>query len=183
MKCPVDFFRNYNLLLIFIYLITINSDFLFHCIYHHFIHQTIAIIQWYNFKTVTVTIYNVSCIFLSLRYFFCSCMQDETLIEQRQVLIFPLPLTPINVLSLFISWNEKRNDLIWLIMIYEYLNNFFPKLYDYMLMMRFIKHRRKLFLNRVLSYTFCLDDCQPSFTLNSTVLISQINYVKNDTHT
>lgn len=53
-------------------------------------------------------------------------MQDETLIEQRQVLIFPLPLTPINVLSLFISWNEKRNDLIWLIMIYEYLNNVFP---------------------------------------------------------
>lgn len=168
-------------LLIFIYLITINSDFLFHCLYHHFIHQTIAIIKRYNFKRVTVTIYNVSCIFLSLRYFFCSCMQGETLIEQRQVLIFPLPLTPINVLSLFISWNEKRNDLIWLIMIYEYLNIF--SLSDYMLMMRFLKHRRKLFLDRVLSYTFCLDDWQPLFTLNSTVLISQINYVKSDTHT
>lgn len=128
-ECPVDFFQNYNVLIghtAHFHLITINSDFLCHCLYHHFIHQTIAIITWFNFKTVTVTIYNVSCIFLSLRYFFCSCMQGETLIEQRQVLIFPLPLTPTNVLLLFISLNEKRNDLIWLIMIYEYLNNVFP---------------------------------------------------------
>lgn len=87
---------------------------------------------------------------------------------------------PFNILSFFISLHQKRNGLIWLIMILKLKLNNYCCIWLQVADTFFIKHRLKLLLDWVLSNTFCLDCWKPLFTFNRTLYTAFTNYVKKD---